>query len=944
MDLGAVIKDFCGVFRSAINRAGLKFLVDVESSTEKVYIDADMWEKIVYNLLSNALKCTLRGSISVHYHHVDGFAEVTIADTGVGIPPEDVEKVFERFHRVEQVYKRSSEGTGIGLALTLELVRLHSGTISLSSKLSEGSSFTVRVPLGRDHLQNSQVLETASDVQSQNSVRLDSQFLEEIKGWDASAKEDTSSTNDLLRSPDGTSAAETPERPSLVTEIQKSGIAHWGGGMGKAAPFPYVLVVDDNRDMASYTKSLLAPFWPVKVARDGQEAWETCQRRAPGLIVSDVMMPRVSGLELVYKIRCSKKLRLVPIILLSARAGEEARVEGLESGADDYLAKPFGARELVARARVHLELGRLRSELMHLGQVSPVAIFRTNQTGDTMYRSEKLVELTGESPSAPAFATVYPDDLEATRNVWYESVRTGTPCKHEFRCLRPQDGKIVHVLAQWEPEFDEDGSVLGYLGAITDITERVTLQTAQLKEAEENRKSQEIFIDMISHEIRNPIAGIAGSCDLLRASLRERKLIESVAVPKAAEDFGVWWEGVRSRLQTATDEESLDAIESCAQHQKMITDDVLNLSKLKSGTYSVVKSWFDPIRLVRNSVNMFRAQMEKKDISFQMKMDWEGRGFACGDPERLTQVIVNLLSNSIKFTANCPHRFIEVGLKAVPRDPELDAGDKVDMEITVTDTGIGMTPEAQAKLFERFSQATIRTHREYGGTGLGLHISKQMIQMMGGTIGMVSELGKGTTFTFRSGDADGRRRSDRVGMVVLIVEDNRINQRVLKRQLERSAYSTITADNGSEAVQIVQAAKPGSIHAILMDIEMPVMGGLAATMAIREFEVRLRCCPPTSISQDTDTTPINISTASIPSDPLAPIATIPPFSPSSLVDSPLNNAQSIPIIGVSGNARHEHRDSALRAGMDAYLVKPHSLEVLLSMIDHWVRKRKSGSP
>ncbi|TPX54596.1 hypothetical protein PhCBS80983_g05864 [Powellomyces hirtus] len=812
---------------------------------DPVYVHKDFIEKMMYNLLSNALKCTFTGRITVLSRQVDQQVEISVSDTGVGILDKDLPEIFKRFYRVEGGNRRSNEGTGIGLALSQELAKLHGGTITAKSTFGEGSTLTLTIPLGRSHLPSDRVIELLDDTLSLGDI--DSQFLEEAMGW-------LSENDDALNSGPFVSTKENPSGWSPTCSSTT----------GAAAPEPYVLVADDNNDMSAYVKSLLSKSWRVRVVRDGQEALDMCERHPPGLLVSDIMMPRLSGLELVKHIRADPVLRLIPIILLSARAGEEARVEGLESGADDYMCKPFSGKELIARVRTHLELGRLRSELMHLARVSPVGIFRADASGNVTYRSERMLTLSGGGGKDPALSNVHPDDFP-----------------------------------EWSPESDETGGVVGFLGAVTDISERVEMQQQQLNEAEENRKSQESFIDMISHEIRNPISGILGSVDLLRRGIgvREKHAKRS---PEGREEM---------LTQIASDVECLDAIHSCATHQRLIADDVLNLSKLKSGSFAINDRLFDPVKTIGDTVNMFKALMEAKSLSFTSRMDW-AHGKVHGDPERLSQVMINLLGNAIKFTEKCTERRIDISLSSRPGDEPTS----IMLCVDVRDTGIGMSQEVQEKLFQRFSQATIRTYREYGGSGLGLHLSKQMVQVMGGDIGVESDLGKGTKISFyvrverkaptvrledpvtlepqspiRRTPDDGNsgaqisKQIDEKSIAVLVVEDNLINQRVLRRQLDLAGFVTLVANNGEEALQTIRKSNPVDIDVILMDIEMPVMDGTEATLQIRDRESRL-------------------------------------------------GIDAVPIVGLSGNAREEHRERALQCGMTDYITKPCQPNVLYSLI------------
>jgi PAS domain S-box-containing protein len=312
-------------FAPAIERTGLELREDLTELEHPVLVDTEMWEKIVLNLLSNALKFTLTGFISVSLREANKCVELEVADSGVGIPEAAIPRLFERFYRVGDPGGRSYEGSGIGLALVHELVSLHEGRISVDSRAGEGSRFTVRVPYSS---------EAAAAVAPVKPSSIVSSYLDEALSWHEDAVEDTV-------------PAATPRDPA---------------GSSADAPAATVLVVDDNADLRSMLRRLLAPRYRVLTATDGEQALNLIAEHEPDLVLSDVMMPRVDGLELVRRLRADPATASLPVILLSARAGEEASIGGLEAGADDYLIKPFSARELVARVRGSLELAAVRSE------------------------------------------------------------------------------------------------------------------------------------------------------------------------------------------------------------------------------------------------------------------------------------------------------------------------------------------------------------------------------------------------------------------------------------------------------------------------------------------------------------------------------------------------------------------------------------------------------
>ena len=330
VDLASLTADLASNFRSACERVGLNLRVDCTSLTEPVFVDRDMWEKIVLNLLSNAFKFTFDGEITVRLRQVDGHAELRITDSGVGIPPHEMPRLFERFHRIEGQRSRTYEGSGIGLALVQELIKLHKGTIGADSTVDRGTTFTVTIPLGRSHLPSHQIATGRHD--ASNAVRAEA-YVEEALRW-------------------------LPDEMPAAHHTQ-------GGDHSVEFRFPQIdgariLLADDNADMRAYVRSLLEPYCEVQTVADGQAAVAAIRERPPDLVLADVMMPRLNGLGLVQAIRDDPAIADLPVILLSARAGEDEKLQGLNAGADDYLVKPFNGRELIARVRVNLNLAALR--------------------------------------------------------------------------------------------------------------------------------------------------------------------------------------------------------------------------------------------------------------------------------------------------------------------------------------------------------------------------------------------------------------------------------------------------------------------------------------------------------------------------------------------------------------------------------------------------------
>ncbi|MCW5849695.1 MAG: response regulator [Anaerolineae bacterium] len=331
-DLAALTSDLVGVFRSAVESAGLRLLVHCPPLTEPVYVDRDMWEKIVLNLVSNAFKFTLEGEIEVTLREGPDHIEMAVRDTGPGISAEQLPRIFERFHRVDRVQARTYEGTGIGLSLVQELVRLHGGSVSVQSEEGQGTTFTVLIPKGKAHLPAEQIRTARSLTSTALSA---THYVEEALHW----------------LPPTEANIPGPATASEVASEAKRPLAH---------PRPRIVWADDNADMREYVGRLLGELYDVEAVPDGETALAAVRRQPPDLVLADVMMPRLDGFGLLGALRAAERTRSIPVILLSARAGEEARVEGLQAGADDYMIKPFSGRELLARVQSHLALAQTR--------------------------------------------------------------------------------------------------------------------------------------------------------------------------------------------------------------------------------------------------------------------------------------------------------------------------------------------------------------------------------------------------------------------------------------------------------------------------------------------------------------------------------------------------------------------------------------------------------
>ncbi|MBO9202199.1 MULTISPECIES: ATP-binding protein [Niastella] len=324
-DLVALTRNLVANFRAVIEKAGMKLVIKTDTIVRPVYVDRHMWEKIVFNLLSNAFKYTLAGTITVELSAEDQYAVLKIMDTGVGIPEAELPHMFERFHRVQNVTGRTFEGTGIGLSLIKEFTLLHKGDIGVISELGKGSTFTVRIPLGKEHLPKQQI--TRVHQGDQEDAMITNMFVEEAG-----------------------------------TLLVKNNAAHVNATDGNGMPL--ILVVDDNADMREHLQSVLMPHFKVITAIHGQDALQKIQQQPPSLILTDIMMPVLDGIGLLQEVKANKATAHIPVILLTARAGEESKIVGWETGADDYLTKPFSSKELISRIASQIKTQQIRTEAL----------------------------------------------------------------------------------------------------------------------------------------------------------------------------------------------------------------------------------------------------------------------------------------------------------------------------------------------------------------------------------------------------------------------------------------------------------------------------------------------------------------------------------------------------------------------------------------------------
>ncbi|BDX35046.1 histidine kinase [Mycobacterium antarcticum] len=511
VDLAAFTAELASVFRSAVDRAGLTFTVDCPPHDEPVYLDRDMWEKVMLNLLSNALKFTFEGSIAVRVRRDDGGAVVTVADTGIGVSAAEMPRLFERFHRIETARARSTEGSGIGLALVRELVALHGGTITADSQEGVGSTFTVSVPFGSGHLAAEDV--SAPSGAGATAGAIGEPYVQEALRW--------------LPSDPGSPVSDEP-MPTITP-------ADTGDGQIR------VLIADDNADMREYLTSLLRTSgYQVSAVVDGRRALDAVRSQSPDLVISDVMMPGLNGLQLLAALRSDPRTAALPVLLLSARAGQDASIEGLQAGADDYLVKPFVAAEFLARVRANIELARLRNHHARwrtaLVDSLQEAFFVCDDDGAVIEINTAFAEMLGYGPEGLPYAAVHPwwpdaeTDPESFRQV--ETAFAGLINKSHDTFTVPvthRDGHRLWVAVNINHAEDPDTARQVMVGTFRDVT------------AEHYAVQRESALAALNHQLVQADSlddALRGAVEELRAVWQARRVMAvtfSATAPSPAE-------------------------------------------------------------------------------------------------------------------------------------------------------------------------------------------------------------------------------------------------------------------------------------------------------------------------------------------------------------------------------------------------------------------------
>ncbi len=683
-DLSLLTTQLASVFRSAVERAGLKLVVECPPLPEPVYVDREMWEKIVLNLLSNALKATFDGEIRVSLSCDKTGAFLTVKDTGTGIPERDLPHLFERFSRIEGARRRSHEGSGIGLALVHELVDMHGGTIDVESKFGEGTSFRVHVPFGHERHAPGHVTDNSSPLAVQGSAVA---FVEEALGW-------------------------LPGSDLLKDQIEGS-VA--GGQCDEQAPAgikPLVLLVDDNQDMREYVRSLLATRFEVIATGNGKTALEEVARRAPDLVLTDVMMPELDGFGLLTALRKNPATAIIPIIMLSARAGEEARIEGVESGADDYLTKPFTARELVARVEAQLKMARMRQEAAEQRAALTQEINRARQLAGEALEHVPIAFCTLDREYRITYMNAAALQLSSTSSLSHLGARLwdlypaliGSGFEANLRACMEQ-----RVPCEFEQFFAVPGNETWYqFNVYPQPGEGIVLycrNTTETRKTEQAlRRSEQLaaagrLAASIAHEINNPLEAVTNLLFLAKS------------------DTGL----------STSSKDLLEIADKELQRLSHITARSLKFYRQRTApAYTSVDEVIDSV------IYFHDPAIRVRNISVERR--YRPAPAVLCQPGEVQQVFTNLISNALDALPVKGRLLLSVR-SATDREGQQGVA------VTVADNGEGM----DRYMFERLFHPFVTTKGE-AGTGLGLWVTKGILDKHNARVKVRSKQFCGTVF------------------------------------------------------------------------------------------------------------------------------------------------------------------------------------------------------
>ncbi|HKO90592.1 MAG TPA: ATP-binding protein, partial [Polyangiaceae bacterium] len=805
-NLAQLTADIASPFRPLLEQSGLSLRLDCPPLPEPAHVDPELWEKIVVNLLSNAFKFTFEGSIEVSLKAVRNSVVLCVADTGTGIPRAELPGLFEGLRRVESARSRSQAGSGMGLALVQQLVQLHGGSVHVESQVGVGSRFSVSIPLGQAHLPAERMPAPPRAPSRGNTLP---PYVEEPSDQVSQARTRTSAAEDAASVPSARARGAAVARPRLPGRI---------------------LLAEGNADLRDYVSELLlAEGWSVHPVEDGQTALQRLREDPPDLLLADVVLPQLDGLALLRASRENVASRAVPVILLSAWADDEASAEGLELGAEDYLVKPFSAKELVARIAACLEVARARSEASSAADSvrerwqaqlmqAPMAVavvsapdFRYVLANPLYQELVGRRELLGKN-SREAFPE-FPENapVHQLMSTVYESGEPFKASNYFVPIDRRGDGQVEDAYFKFtcQPLRDTAGKITEIMIVAIDVTadalarQRIEALVQELERADQ-RKDE--FLATLAHELRNPMAAISSALSLL-------------------DDTG---------SDTAKAARYRAAVRRQLGNLVRLVDDLLDVARISRGKVELRKDDVDMAVVLRHALTAVSATLESRRHTLDVSID-AGPFGTYADATRLEQIIVNLLTNAAKYTE--PGGKISVRLS----NETLDGAEQV--VLRVRDSGRGIPKEMLTKVFDLFTQVSPGLDRSTGGLGLGLTVCKYLTEMHGGSVSAASEgPGRGSEFCIRLplSPSDGVEpetaapppSAKRVArrQRILVVEDSDDARELLQECLQSLGHEVVVAQDGMQGFERLVQWRP---NVALIDLGLPGIDGYELARLMR---------------------------------------------------------------------------------------------------------------
>ncbi|WP_166827046.1 ATP-binding protein [Thalassoroseus pseudoceratinae] len=778
-DFACVARFVASHFEGLAEERDIDFVIETPDQLPG-QVDPEKIQRVLLNLLSNAFKFTPDGgTIVFSLHQTPEGAVFSVQDSGIGISPQQRTRIFERFRQVDCGVNRNVGGTGLGLSIVKEFITLHRGKVRVDEAPGGGAVFFVEVPLRAPR----DVKVTPANRHSVTATDLGKTTIEELRTY---------------RRP----------RSRRLPVCQ--------------ADAPLILVIEDNPDMNSFLAETISEEYRVATAFDGHEGLQKALQLRPDLILTDMMMPRMSGEEFVREVRCRPEMEGVPIVLLTARADNNLHVKLLNEGVMSYLNKPFSAEEL--RAKVRRLITEHRRSQASLRKAYSLLHAVTEGIGDAVFvkdtkgrylminsagarnmnrQKDKILGQTDDK-----FFT--PEVVRTIREIDQAVIATGEP--HSWEQERIIDGKkqLFHITKL--PHRDESGKISGVMGIARDITapKKAESELREAKElAEAANKAKDRFLAILSHELRTPLTPVLATVNYM---------------------------ATRDNLPAEFREE-MTMIRRNVEMEARLIDDLLDLTRINRGKIELHFEAVDAHATLRRALEICQADIDTRQLEVTQAMR-AGNCFIWADPARVQQVFWNLINNAVKFTPHGGRISLRTRMESSDDEENTDR-----LVVEIADSGVGIAPDVLPRIFSAFEQGERTVTRQFGGLGLGLAISRALVKMhKNASLTAVSEgVDKGATFivSFPVIGADrvresqkprSPRRKERSKLQVLLVEDHEDTLRMMSKLLKMFGYDVKAASSVEEVRVISDTAR---FDLVISDIGLPDGSGLDVIRHLR---------------------------------------------------------------------------------------------------------------